>query len=244
MKSKLLLSLLGAALLLLSLAFIYTCAYGPERALEELKRSRSPAEREKALIAYFRRWRNPKPAWQRGRDTAFGTSAEKNVPVVRGSVQPGAVNGLLEEHRFNEAASFIVGQPENSLRGSLMRELARQWLKADEPGALAWLNSVSATVDRSNALGGVFASLVENDPATATKYALSLSDAFSRRIALSGVLQSMLRAGDDQAVISWLKPGARLPEYDAARFLAISYLAKSNSGAATGLLQDMVDPKI
>jgi hypothetical protein len=244
MKSKLLLSLLGAALLLLGLTFIYTYAYGPERALEELRHSRNPAEREKALTAFFRRWKNPNQTWQRAIDAASGKAGEKIIPVVAGSAQPAVLNGLLEEHRFSEAAAFIAGQPENALQGRLIQELGRQWLKTDEPGTLAWLNSISASLDRSNALAGIFDSLAENDPVTATNFALSLTDPFHRRIALSRVLRPMLRAGNDRAIISWLRAGAGLAEYDAARLSAIPYLARSDSGAATELLKDMVDPKM
>ena len=242
MKSKSVFCLAGVALLLIASGATYTQGIG--RPLAQLKRSRNAFEREEALLAYFEKWQRASPTWIKARNAMFDLIGGEKTVGVPGPAQPAVLDELLTAQQFNEAADFVRNLPSSGQRSRLIKQLARQWMQTDEPGALRWLGSAPDQIVRSNALAAIFEMLSEDNPTFATKCALSLTDPDYRGIALRVVLQTMVRAGDDQPIVTWLKSGARVREFDGARSLAIPHLAQTDPVGATALLDDMVDTRM
>ncbi len=95
-----------------------------------------------------------------------------------------AFRAFVAAGRATEAAAFVSSLPESNERRRLVSELASQWAYLDIQGATAWVSHLSGDVSLRNAAwDGLKERWVQQEPASAVRFALAALPAGERRTA-------------------------------------------------------------
>lgn len=191
---------------------------------------------------------HPQEAWQWGLDSLAGLPLVRAMdPIASGSTartggsaqgrMSAMINALIESGQFGQAAALLGTAPDQSLfvGYSSVGPLAEAWSKADQTAALTWMNSLTTSVAKSNALSKETKVLADGDLEAAKALVQSQLNRQDRSAALNGLMNGFAERGDRAGAVRWLQENVG-DNVDGAYNSAIEDIFRMTGFASTGLV--------